>query len=150
MKLIHRLHENQQMTTYTLRLTMVLNMDCLKMLLIVIISIVRLGMIFNVQILVTHMTPQPVHCIQTHPDHISQQLDSLADTEQQQIVYTNETNASLFTTDTATPCTFNIIPSDSETEFPNNVHDHYHNNTSITVQTNKLYSTMIKVCSQLN
>ena len=96
------------------------------------------------------MTPQPVHCIQTHPDHISQQLNSLADTEQQQMVYTDETNASLFITDTATPCTFNIIPSDSETEFPNNVHDHSHNNTSITIQTKKLYSTMIKVCSQLN
>ena len=79
------------------------------------------------QILVTHMTPQPVHCIQTHPvhtyDHTSQQLNSLADTEQQQIVYTNEADASLFTIDTATPCTFNIIPSDLATEFPNDVHD---------------------------
>ena len=40
-----------------------------EMLLIVIILIVRLGMIFNVQKLVTHMTPQPVQCIQTHPVH---------------------------------------------------------------------------------
>ena len=38
---------------------------------------------------------------------------------------------SLFTTDTATPCALNIIPSDLETEFPNNVHDHSHNNTCI-------------------
>ena len=44
-------------------------MDCLKMLSIVTISTVRLGMIFNVPRLVTHMTPQPVHCIQTHPVH---------------------------------------------------------------------------------
>ena len=44
-------------------------MDFSKLLLIVIISIVRLGMIFNVQKLVTHMTPQQEHCIQTHPVH---------------------------------------------------------------------------------
>ena len=40
-------------------------------------------------------------CTHTY-DHISQQLDSLADTEQQQMLYTNETDASLFTTDTST------------------------------------------------
>ena len=57
------------MTPYTLRLTMILNMDCLKMLLMAIILIVRSGMIFNVPTLATHMTPQPVHCIQTHPVH---------------------------------------------------------------------------------
>ena len=43
-------------------------------------------------------------------DHISQQLDSLADSTQQQTLYTNEVDASLFTTDTATQCAFNIIP----------------------------------------
>ena len=48
---------------------MILNMDYLKMLLIVIILIVRLGMIFNALKLVTHMTPQQVRCIQTHPAH---------------------------------------------------------------------------------
>ena len=47
-------------------------------------------------------------CTQTH-DHISQQLDSLADSTQQQTLYTNEADTSLFTTDTATPCTFNIV-----------------------------------------
>ena len=50
------------------------------------------------------MTPQQVQCIQTHPvhtyDHISQQLNSLADSAQQQTLYTNEVDASLFTTDT--------------------------------------------------
>ena len=61
----------------------------------------------------------------------TQQLDSLADTEQQQMLYTNEVNTSLFTTDIATPCAFNIIPSNLETEFQNNVHDHSHNNTDI-------------------
>ena len=64
-------------------------------------------------------------------DHISQQLNSLADSTQQQTLYTNEADASLFTTDTATPCTFNIIPSDLETEVPNHVHDHSNNNTRI-------------------
>ena len=114
---------------------MIWNMDCSKMSLIVTISTVRLGMIFNVLKLVTHMIPQPVHCIQIHNihkyDHVSQQLDSLADTEQQQALYTNEVDASLFTTDTSTPCAFNIISSDLETESQNNVHDYSHNNTSI-------------------
>ena len=36
---------------------------------IVIILIVRLRMISNVLILVIHMTPQQVQCIQTHPAH---------------------------------------------------------------------------------
>ena len=40
-------------------------------------------------------------------------------------------DASLFTTDTATPCTFNIIPSNLETEVPHDVNDHSHNNTGI-------------------
>ena len=43
------------------------NIDYLKMLLIVIIWIVRLGIIFSVLKCVTHMTPQQVQCIQTHP-----------------------------------------------------------------------------------
>ena len=66
----------------------------------------------------------------TH-DHISQQLDSLADTEQQQMLYTNEVDASLFTTNTSTLCAFNITPSDLETESQHDVHDHFQNNTSI-------------------
>ena len=69
-------------------------------------------------------------CTHTY-DHISQQFDSLADTEQQQMLYTNETDVSLFTTDTSTPCAFNIIPSDVETEFQYDPHDHSHNNTGI-------------------
>ena len=55
------------------------------------------------------MHPKPP-CTHTY-DHISQQLDSLADSTQQQTLYTNEMDASLLTTDTATPCAFNIIPS---------------------------------------
>ena len=41
-------------------------------------------------------------------DHISQQLDSLADSAQQQTLYTNKVDASFFTTDTVTQCAFNI------------------------------------------
>ena len=44
---------------------------------------------------------------------------------------TNEADASLFTTDTSTPCAFNVTPSDLETESQEDVHDHPHNNTGI-------------------
>ena len=69
-------------------------------------------------------------CTHTY-DHISQQLDSLADSAQQHTLYTNEADASLFTTDTATQCAFNIIPSDLDTEPSNDAHSHSNNNTSI-------------------
>ena len=76
-------------------------------------------MIFNVQRLVTHDTtastvdvnPQCTHIY----DHISQ-LNSLADAEQQQMLYTNKADASLFTMNTSTQCAFNITPSNLETE----------------------------------
>ena len=74
-----------------------------------------------------HSNPHSTHTY----DHISQQLDSLADTEQQQMLYSNEVDASLFTADTSTLCAFNIIPSDLETESQDDVYDHSHNNTSI-------------------
>ena len=73
------------------------------------------------------LDPNPP-CTHTY-DYISQQLNSLIDSTQQQTLYTNEADTSLFTTDTATPCTFNIIPSDLETEAQHD--DHSHNNTSI-------------------
>ena len=63
-------------------------------------------------------------------DHISQ-LDSLADAEQQQMLYTNEADASLFTTDTSTQCAFNITPSTLETESVEDMNDTPQNNTSI-------------------
>ena len=49
-------------------------------------------------------------------DHISPQLDSLANTKQQHKVYTSEVDASLFTNDTSTQCEFNIIPTNTEVE----------------------------------
>ena len=69
-------------------------------------------------------------CTHTY-DHISQQLDSLADSAQQHTLYTNEMDASLFTTDTATQCEFNITPSDLDTEHSHEIPSHQNNNTSI-------------------
>ena len=47
-------------------------------------------------------------------DHITQHVDNLDDAIQQHTVYTNEVDASLFTTDTTTPCDYNI-----NTDMPN-------------------------------
>ena len=68
-------------------------------------------------------------CTHTY-DHISQQLDSLADTEQQQMLYTNEADT-LFTTDTSTQCAFSITPSNLETESKKGTTDIPQNNTGI-------------------
>ena len=46
-------------------------------------------------------------CTHTY-DHITQHVDNLDDPMQQHTVYTNEVDASLFTTDTTTPCDYNI------------------------------------------
>ena len=64
-------------------------------------------------------------------DHTSQQLNSLADTEQQYKVYTSEEDASLFTSDTSTQCAFNIIPSTVEMEAGNHTEKTSQNNTGI-------------------
>ena len=47
-------------------------------------------------------------------NHITQYVDNLEDPIQQHTVYTNEVDASLFTTDTTTPCDYNI-----NTDMPN-------------------------------
>ena len=64
-------------------------------------------------------------------DHISQQLDSLADTEQQHKVYTSKVDASLFMSDTSTKCAFNIIPSNLEMETDKQTEETSQNNTCI-------------------
>ena len=61
----------------------------------------------------------------------SQQLNSLADTEQQHKVYTGKEDASLFTSDTSTQYAFNIIPSILETEDENHTKKTSQNNTGI-------------------
>ena len=70
------------------------------------------------------------HCTHTC-DHISQQLDSLADAEQQQLLYINKVDASLFTTDTSTQCAFNITPLNLETESEKDMNEAPQNNTGI-------------------
>ena len=67
-------------------------------------------------------------CTHTY-DHISQQLNSLVDKEQQHKVYTSKKDTSLFTSDTSTPCAFNIIPSNLETEAENHTGKTSQNNT---------------------
>ena len=75
--------------------------------------------------------------LDTHPqcthtyNHISQQLDSLTDAEQQQMLCTNEVDTSLFTTDTSTQCAFNITTSNLETESGIDMKVTPQNNTSI-------------------
>ena len=61
-------------------------------------------------------------CTHTY-DHISQQLHSLADAEQQQMQNTNKVDASLFTTDTSTQCAFSITPLNLETESKKGMND---------------------------
>ena len=70
------------------------------------------------------------HSVHTY-DHISQQLDSLADTEQQHKVYITEVDASLFTSDTSTQCAFNIIPLNVEAETDKPTEETPQNNTGI-------------------
>ena len=69
-------------------------------------------------------------CTHTY-DHISQQLNSLADSAQQHTLYTNEMDASLFTTDTATQCEFSITPSNLDPEHSHDIPSHHNNNTGI-------------------
>ena len=70
------------------------------------------------------------HSVHTHVI-MSQQLNSLADTEQQHQLYTSEVDASLFTSDTSTQCAFIIVPN-PDTEKPmeeipqNNTSIHFH------------------------
>ena len=59
-------------------------------------------------------------------DHITQHVDNLDDPIQQHTVYTNEVDASLFTTDTTTPCDYNI-----NTDMPN-LNSSQENNSHIT------------------
>ena len=81
-------------------------------------------MILHTLRLATHMIPQLVHLI-------SQQLDSLTDTEQQQMLYTNEADVSLFTTDTSTQCALNITPLNLEIESEKDTNDIPQNDTGI-------------------
>ena len=69
-------------------------------------------------------------CTHTY-DHISQQLGSLVDTEQQHKVYTSKVDASLFTNDTSTQCAFNITPTNAEVETDKPIEETPKNNSGI-------------------
>ena len=59
-------------------------------------------------------------CTHTHTyDHITQHVNNLEDPMQQHTVYTNEGDASLFTTDTTTPCDYNIDMQNSNNSHEN-------------------------------
>ena len=85
-------------------------------------------------------------CTHTY-DHISQQLNSLADTEQQHKVYTSEEDASLLISDTSTPCAFNIISSNLGTEAENHTEKTSQNNTSIHVHSKHKYMRHFRRCT---
>ena len=69
-------------------------------------------------------------CTHTY-DNISQQPNSLADTELQHQVYTSKVDASLFTNDTSTQCAFNIVPNHAETDIEKPMEEIPQNNTGI-------------------
>ena len=55
----------------------------------------------------TQQEQQPTPCTHAY-DHITQHINNLDDSTQQSTLYTMEEDASLFTSDTATPCDYNI------------------------------------------
>ena len=57
--------------------------------------------------------------------HITQSIQDLSDSTQQNTLHSIEENASLFTDDTATHCDFNIIGQNSDTENANDTDTHY-------------------------
>ena len=62
-------------------------------------------------------------CTHTY-DHITQHVNNLEDPMQRHTVYTNEVDTSLFTTDTTTPCEYNIS---IDTSNSNNSHENKSN-----------------------
>ena len=57
--------------------------------------------------------------------HITQSIQDLSDSTQQNTLHSIEENASLFADDTATHCDFNIIDQHSDTENANDTNTHY-------------------------
>ena len=96
----------------------------------------------HIMMIITHLKQD--HSVHTHVYHQkSQQLNSLADTEQQHQVYTSEVDTSLFTSDTSAQCEslftsdtsaqckFNITPNITEMETEKPIEETPQNNTSI-------------------
>ena len=57
--------------------------------------------------------------------HITQRIQDLSDSTQQNNLHSIEENVSSFTDDTATPCDFNIIDQHSGTEIANDINTYY-------------------------
>ena len=57
--------------------------------------------------------------------HITQSIQDLSDSTQQNNLHSIEENVSSFTDDTTTPCDFNIIDQHSDTENTNDTNTHY-------------------------
>ena len=57
--------------------------------------------------------------------HITQSIQDLTDSTQQNNLHSIEENASSFADDTATPCDFSIIDQHSDTENTNDTHTHF-------------------------
>ena len=97
---------------YTHILTTILNMVYLKILSIAIIQTARLKMILSViknviLIYKTHNKTPLTPCTHAY-NHITQHINNLDDQTQQNTLYTMEEDASLFTSNTAAPCDYNI------------------------------------------
>ena len=72
--------------------------------------------------------------------HITQSVQDLSDSTQQNNLHSIEENASSFTDDTATPCDFNIIDQHSDTENANDTNTYYTpNHTGIHSQRKHTY-----------
>ena len=136
------------MTPYTLRLTMILDENMIDS--YYLDSQIRDDFLCT-KACYTHNTttstsdtnPQCT-CVHTY-DHISQQLDSLADAEQQQMPYTNKTDASLFTADNSTQCAFSIAPLNLETESEKGTNDIPQNNTGIHFYSKHKYRDILEM-----
>ena len=75
--------------------------------------------------------------------HISQQLNSLNDTDQQHKVYTSEMDSSLFTTDTDMQCQFNIVPSNFDSDNDKQTTEQPKANTGIHSQSKHKYQNIL-------
>ena len=68
-------------------------------------------------------------------DHITQHINNLGDPTQQHTMYTHEVGASLFTTDTATPCDYNITADTANSDSGKQSKNHTTNGNSFSKQT---------------
>ena len=92
--------------------------------------------------MITAFLKQDHHCTHTR-DHISLQLNSRVDTEQQHQVYISEVDTSLFTSDTYTQCVFNVVPNNAETETKKPIGEIPQNNTGIHFYSKHAYGDTI-------